>query len=108
MHLSIGLMVLICADVICPGLRYLSRFAPACRGLTHEMGGVPSTVRRLPPCATDEPSQRRIDGMGRMRLFRNDIKARVTALIAGATATHFHDRLGGALGAPPSRDLGFD
>jgi hypothetical protein len=36
-HLSIGLMVLICADVIRPGLEWLLRFAPARRGLATEM-----------------------------------------------------------------------
>jgi hypothetical protein len=36
-HLSIGLMVLICADVIRPGLDWLLRFAPARRSLTTEM-----------------------------------------------------------------------
>jgi hypothetical protein len=36
-HLSIGLMVLICADVIRPGLDWLLRFAPARRALATEM-----------------------------------------------------------------------
>ncbi|MEZ2389737.1 hypothetical protein AB6813_09335 [bacterium RCC_150] len=36
-HLSIGLMALICADVIRPGLDWLLRFAPARRALATEM-----------------------------------------------------------------------
>jgi hypothetical protein len=36
-HLSIGLLVLICADVIRPGLDWLLRFAPARRALATEM-----------------------------------------------------------------------
>ena len=36
-HLSIGLMVLICADVIRPGLDWLLRFPPARRALATEM-----------------------------------------------------------------------
>jgi hypothetical protein len=37
-HLSPGLLVLICADVIRPSLSWLLRFAPARRGLATEMG----------------------------------------------------------------------
>jgi hypothetical protein len=37
-HLSPGLLVLICADVIRPSLGWLLRFAPARRGLATEMG----------------------------------------------------------------------
>jgi Phage integrase family len=37
-HLSPGLLVLICADVIRPSLSWLLRFAPARRGLAAEMG----------------------------------------------------------------------
>ncbi len=36
-HLNIGLMVLICADVIRPGLDWLLRFSPVRRGLATEM-----------------------------------------------------------------------
>lgn len=36
-HLSIGLLVLICADVIRPGIDWLLRFAPARRALATEM-----------------------------------------------------------------------
>ena len=36
-HIGPGLLVLICADVIRPGLAWLSRFAPARRGLAEEM-----------------------------------------------------------------------
>jgi hypothetical protein len=36
-HLSPGLLVLICGDVIRPGLGWLARFAPARRGLAEEM-----------------------------------------------------------------------
>lgn len=39
-HLGPGLMVLICADVIRPGLAWLLRFAPARRGLATEMARV--------------------------------------------------------------------
>jgi hypothetical protein len=37
-HLAPGLLVLICADVIRPGLRWLLGYAPARRGLAVEMG----------------------------------------------------------------------
>lgn len=43
-HLSPGLLVLICADVIRPSLGWLLRFAPARRGLATEMGRTRDTV----------------------------------------------------------------
>lgn len=43
-HLSPGLLVLICADVIRPGLGWLLRFAPARRGLATEMARTRDTA----------------------------------------------------------------
>jgi hypothetical protein len=43
-HLSPGLLVLICADVIRPGLAWLLRFAPARRGLATEMARTRDTA----------------------------------------------------------------
>ena len=43
-HLSPGLLVLICADVIRPSLGWLLRFAPARRGLATEMARTRDTA----------------------------------------------------------------
>ena len=43
-HLSPGLLVLICADVIRPSLGWLLRFAPARRGLAAEMARTRDTA----------------------------------------------------------------
>jgi hypothetical protein len=43
-HLSPGLLVLVCADVIRPSLGWLLRFAPARRGLAVEMGRTRDTA----------------------------------------------------------------
>ena len=43
-HLSPGLLVLICADVIRPSLDWLLRFAPARRGLATEMARTRDTA----------------------------------------------------------------
>lgn len=62
-HIGPGLLVLICGEIIRPGLPWLATFAPARRGLAEEMARTRDTAAftQLPRCAAIAGCQRRPD-----------------------------------------------